>query len=280
MITLWRGLDRVDCRTTIDEFTGADRLVRLRWPCPVPGALPVSEVADAVVGRGFGLFSADNGEAVDSARHPWTLDNPAVGWFGLSSTVRIRAGKHIRAVSVAEVIAPSARTAAESARALVVALVRAGVTATCSGAAQPRYGNLDVDSNLPDARIALGGPDDNAFTAAVLSAADHRYTAEMHRQLAATGQARVLVPAAKPLAAVWKPGADLRDVLALPVLIVAGAALDDVVAALADDLEDGDIEVRQEVPSGCEPFESRTVALLNRASPGSPSNRTELCIVR
>ena len=39
----------------IDEFTGADRLLRLRWPCPVPGAMPVSEVGDAVIGRGFAL---------------------------------------------------------------------------------------------------------------------------------------------------------------------------------------------------------------------------------
>ena len=31
-LTLWHGVDRVDCRTTIDEFTGDDRLVRLRWP--------------------------------------------------------------------------------------------------------------------------------------------------------------------------------------------------------------------------------------------------------
>ena len=271
VITLWRGIDRVDCRTMIGEFTGADRLVRLRWPCPVPGALPVSEVGDAVVGRGFGLFGADDGKAVDSARYPWTLDNPALGWFGLSSTVRIRVGSQIRAVSVAEVIAPSARTAAELARDLMVALVRSGVTATCSGADQPRYGNLDVDSNLPDARIALGGPDDNAFTAAALNAADHCYTVELHRQLAATGQARVLVPAAAPLAEVWKPGADLRDVLALPVLIIAGhrgSGLSSAVAALAEDLGDGNVEVHQAVPSGCGPFEPRTVALLNRGVPG------------
>lgn len=92
VLTLWEGVGRVDCSTTIDEFTGADRLVRLRWPCPVPGALPLSEVGDAVVGRGFGLMDDDGSQdrAVDSARHPWTLDNPAVGWFGLSSTVRIR----------------------------------------------------------------------------------------------------------------------------------------------------------------------------------------------
>ena len=55
-LTLWRDVARVECRTTIDEFSGEDRLVRLRWPCPVPGAMPVSEVGDAVVGRGFALL--------------------------------------------------------------------------------------------------------------------------------------------------------------------------------------------------------------------------------
>ena len=195
VLTLWHGIDRVDTSTTIDEFTGADLLVRLRWPCPVPGALPVSEVGDAVVGRGFGLMhdhSTGEDRAVDSAAHPWTLDNPAHGWFGLSSAVRIRIGEHTRAVSVAEVVAPSRDTASESARELMVALVRAGVTATCGSATHPRYGHLEVDSNLPDARIALGGPDENAFTAAVLEAADHAYTAELLRQLSATGQARDL----------------------------------------------------------------------------------------
>ena len=92
-LTLWHGVARVDCRTTVDEFTGADRLLRLRWPCPVPGALPVSEVGDAVIGRGFGLLhESGNASAVDSATHPWTLDNPAYGWFGLSSAVRVRVG--------------------------------------------------------------------------------------------------------------------------------------------------------------------------------------------
>ena len=55
-LTLWNGVARLDCRTTVDEFTGEDRLLRLRWPCPVPGAMPVSEVGDAVVGRGFALL--------------------------------------------------------------------------------------------------------------------------------------------------------------------------------------------------------------------------------
>ena len=273
-LTLWHGVDRLDCRTTIEEFTGEDKLVRLRWPCPVPGALPVSEVGDAVVGRGFGLMhdhASGEDRAVDSAQHPWTLDNPAQGWFGLSSAVRIRVGTRTRAVSVAEVVAPTEDTAAAVARDLMVALVRAGVTATCSSAPRPRYGHLDVDSNLPDARISLGGPDENSFTAEVLAAAGHAYTAELHRQLAAGGQARVWVPASAPLDRVWQRDADLRAVLALPVLIVAGHwadGLSDAIAALVDDLDDAEILVTQDAPAELGDFAARTVALINRGVPG------------
>ena len=249
-LTLWRGVDRVDCATTIDDFVGEDRLLRLRWPCPVPGAMPVSEVGDAVVGRGFALLHNDSG-SVDTAEQPWTLDNPAYGWFGLSSAARVRVGDGVRAVSVAEVVAPTEPMGGQLARDLVVALVRAGVTATCSSADKPRYGHLDVDSNLPDTRIALGGPGQNAFTKAVLAAADPAYTREVEQQLAKTGRARVWVPAAAPLTESWVPGADLRDARALPVLVIAGrddAHLAAAVASVADDLADAEIVVTQHAP--------------------------------
>ncbi len=272
-LTLWRGVARVDCRTTIDEFTGVDHLVRLRWPCPVPGAMPVSEVGDAVIGRGFALLH-DGGRSLDTAQHLWTLDNPAYGWFGLSSTARVRVGSDaVRAVSVAEVVSPAETMSGPLARELMVALVRAGVTATCSGADKPRYGHLDVDSNLPDMRIALGGPTRNAFTKAVLAQADPVYTAELDRQLAKTGQARVWVPAATPLAEVWVPGADLRPLRALPVLVIDGRDkkhLRAAIASVAEDLGDAEILITQDAqqaPSGMEPFEGRTVALLNRGVP-------------
>ncbi|OBJ50428.1 NEW3 domain-containing protein [Mycobacterium sp. 1423905.2] len=268
-LTLWRGVARVDCRTTIDEFSGADRLVRLRWPCPVPGAMPVSEVADAVVGRGFALLH-DGDRSVDTAEHLWTLDNPAYGWFGLSSTVRVRSGGAVRAVSVAEVVSPAEAQSGPLARELMVALVRAGVTATCSGADRPRYGHLDVDSNLPDARITLGGPDRNVFAKAVLAEADPSYTADLERQLDATGQARVWVPAATPLAQSWVPSADLRGPRALPVLILDGVDDQHLAAAITSvigELSGAEITVHQQAPSGMEPFEARTVALLNRGVP-------------
>ena len=268
-VTLWDGVARVDCRTTLDEFAGADHLVRLRWPCPVRGALPVSEVGDAVIGRGFGLMH-DRGSAaaVDAAHHPWTLDNPAYSWFGLSSAARVRVGERVRAVSVAEVVSPAETVSAPLARDLMVALVRAGVTATCSSADKPRYGDLSVDSNLPDARIALGGPDENAFTAAVLADAEPVYAEELKRQLYATGAARVWVPAAVSLADEWVPDADLRRVRALPVLVIAGSSLEAAVASVVDDLADAEIAVEQDAPSEVDRFESRTVAVLNRGVPG------------
>ncbi|MBI2697137.1 NEW3 domain-containing protein [Mycobacterium nebraskense] len=268
-LTLWRGVSRVDCRTTIDEFSGVDRLVRLRWPCPVPGAMPVSEVGDAVVGRGFALLH-DGPESVDTAQHPWTLDNPAYGWFGLSSAARVRSGEAVRAISVAEVVSPDEAVSGPLARELMVALVRAGVTATCSAADKPRYGQLDVDSNLPDVRIALGGPARNAFTKAVLAQADPVYADELDRQLATTGQARVWVPAATPLAAVWVPGADLRAAAALPVLVIAGRDEESLAAAIAsvsEGLADAEVVVTQRAPAGIDGFEDRTVALLNRGVP-------------
>ena len=277
-LTLWHDVARVECRTTVDEFTGADRLLRLRWPCPVPGALPVSEVGDAVIGRGFGLMHEAGSEAaVDSAIHPRTLDNPAYGWFGLSSAVRVRVGdagarssndQAVRAVSVAEVVSPSESASAPLARPLMVALARAGVTATCSGADNPRYGDLAVDSNLPDARIALGGPDQNAFTAAVLAEADPVYAEELERQLSSTGHARVWVPPSSPLADEWVPGADLRRVRALPVLVIAGSDLEAAVGSVVEDLADFEIVVDQAAPAQLEPFESYTVAVLNRGIPG------------
>jgi alpha-mannosidase len=271
-LTLWRDVARVDCRTTIDEFTGADRLVRLRWPCPVPGAMPVSEVGDAVVGRGFALLH-DGPESVDTAHLPWTLDNPAYGWFGLSSTARVRVRDTVvRAMSVAEVVTPAEANSGSLARDLMVALVRAGVTATCSGADKPRYGDLDVDSNLPDVRIVLGGPARNAFAKEVLPEGS-AHAKELDRQLTETGRARVWVPAATPLTAAWVPGADLRGPRILPVLVIDAideASLNAEIAAAAADLDHAEIVVdqdTQQAPTGAEPFEARTVALLNRGVP-------------
>ncbi|MFF5228134.1 glycoside hydrolase family 38 C-terminal domain-containing protein [Dactylosporangium sp. NPDC000521] len=258
ILTLWHGDDRLGLTTRVDDFTGEDHLVRLCWPVDVPGGLPVSEVGNAVVGRGFGLVE------VDSEQAPWTLDNPAQHWFAVSSTARVDVHdpsgvrRHTRAIGIAEIVA------AQDVRELAVALVRRGVTATTSRPGGPRYGRLAVDSNLPDVRISVGR---TAFTAAVLAAADTSFTGEIDRQLAVAGRARVLVPAARALTDVWVPNADLTGVLDLPVLIVIGAG---AVEALCDDLAaTGTVPVTQPVTGMPDPdLDDRTVAIVNRGIPG------------
>ncbi|MFE0462408.1 NEW3 domain-containing protein [Kitasatospora sp. NPDC058965] len=255
-VTLWRGAARIDCRTRVLDRAGVDRLLRLRFPLDLPGTLPVSEVAEAVIGRGFALPDVDVAEA------PWTLDNPANGWFGLGATARVRLtdpdGSALgeRALGVAEVVVPTLDTAAE-ARELLVALGRVGVTATTAAADWSRYGWLEVDSNLPDFRVLIGGPERNPATRELFERAGREY-AEV---LAAHG--RVWVPAEKALAEVWQPGADLRDLRALPALVV------DDPAALAADLADARIEAccPGRPPAG-EQLTDHTAALLTFGLPG------------
>ena len=265
-LTLWAGTEQVDAATAIDGFQGEDDLVRVRWPILVPGALPVTEVGSAVVGRGFGLID------VDSGTHPWTLDTPACNWFALSSTARARVtdreGVLIaeRAMSVVEIIGPNGDTGAAT-NELAVALVGQGVTSTASRGDGPRYGNLAVDSNMPDFRIALGGPGENAFVAELLAALDSAYTGEIDEQLASRGTARLWVSAAQSLEKVWVPSADLTDVRSLPVLIVVGEA---EIRSVAADLDDAVIDVVQSsaLSTASEPsLDDYTVAVLNSGIP-------------
>ncbi|MFG1941828.1 glycoside hydrolase family 38 C-terminal domain-containing protein [Nonomuraea sp. NPDC048826] len=264
-VTLLAGSNRVDFTTRVLSYTGADRLLRVRFPAHVEGALPVSDVAGAVIGRGFALPDAD------SAEHPWTLDNPAGTWFGLSSTARVDLGEAgARAIGVAEIVVPGPQDA-PGARALVAALAKAGVTATTSTASGTRYGWLAVDSNLPDVRIVLGGPDANPVAAELLSRCDPAF-----QEALKAGAPRVWAPAERPLAEVWQPTADLRDLRALPALIVAGP-VDELVADLADAV------VPAVCPAGGERLDDRTVALLAYGLPGfavDPSGALHLSLMR
>jgi alpha-mannosidase len=284
VVTLWQGVGRVELTTHVEEFSGGDQLVRVRFPCSVPGALPVSGVAGAVVGRGFALPEVDTGSA------PWTLDNPAYSWFGLGSTARVSlrsvegAPVGRRAVGIAEIVFGDTQRAAEIGRDLAVALVRSGVTSTCAAADWPRYGTLAVDSNLPDVRVVVGGPVENTLTASLL-AASPEIGVQLEEALASSGRAVLWLPAREPLRQAWRPNADLRALDALPVLLIAGADPDGTraaVAAVVDDLDDAEIEA---VTTSAEPelLDDYTVVMLERGTPGfavDPSGALYLSLMR
>jgi hypothetical protein len=261
------GADRVEFRTHVDGSIGRDRLLRVRFPADVPGGLPLYQTATAVIGRTFGAVD------VDSADTWYTLDNPALGWFGLGSTARVRTPDgSLRAIGVAEVIAPDDQNdLASPVRNLLIALAQAGVTATCSTPDGARYGAIDVDSNLPDVRIVLGSPELNAFGAALP---------------AVPGSVRAWVPAARSRSDAFAPNADLRGARDLPVLIVAGrdpAELATAIASLIEDLTDAVIEVDSDVPAGDDVLADRSVAVLNRGTPSgvvTPDGTLHLSLMR
>ncbi|MEU9048957.1 NEW3 domain-containing protein [Streptomyces sp. NPDC048384] len=273
-LTLWKGVDRLDLTTTLDGYDGADRLIRVRWPSDVRGGLPVHEVADAVIGRGFGFVE------VDSERFPWTLDNPANTWFGLGSTARVAvadgSGRPLgeRSIGVAELVYGSWDEAGELGTGLAAALVRVGVTATSTIAGGPRYGDLEVDSNLPDIRVAVGGPERNSVVAEALGW-DPAAGRELRRQLAERGVAAVWVAPRASLREEWVPGADLRDLERLPLLVVAGDRPEDdakAVDALIADLDDAVLRATaagggEALPPG-DTWDGRSFAVLNRGTPG------------
>jgi alpha-mannosidase len=279
---LWDGARRVEFRTHVDGYTGRDRLLRVRFPADVPGGLPVYQTATAVIGRSFGAVD------VDSADHWYTLDNPAHQWFGTGSVARVRDRSGLsQAIGVAEVVGPLLPNGAGGLlRDLLVALVAAGVTATCSHADGTRYGAVDVDSNLPDVRIAVGGPEVNPFTAEVLSAAGPGYAKALAARLAeGQGTARLWVPAARGRADAFGPDADVRGAADLPVLIVAGD-LAVAIPALVADLADAVVDTGDAVADAARPavpLAGRSVALLNRGTPGgvvTPDGALHMSLMR
>ena len=294
---LWDHADRVEFRTHVDSYTGRDRLLRVRFPADVPGGLPVYQTATAVVGRSFGVVD------VDSADHWYTLDNPAHQWFGVGSTARVRTGgRHglTQAIGVAEIVCPLLPNGLrDTLRELLVALAAAGVTATCSQADGSRYGGIDADSNLPDVRIAVGGPEVNPFTAEVLAAAGPGYAKALAARLdAGSPAARLWVPASRDRADAFGPDADVRGTGDLPVLIVAGAGpaeLAAAVTALVGDLADAEVEVDDLTDAGSDagsgadggdrlaPLADRSVAVLNRGTPGcvvTPDGTLHMSLMR
>jgi hypothetical protein len=300
---LWDGGDRIEFRTHADGSIGHDRLLRVRFPARVPGGLPVYQSATAVVGRPFGAMGSD------AAEQDFTLDNPAHEWFGLGAAARVALSgpggrRRECAIGVAEVILPEAPSGGaalpdawrSAIRDLVAALAGQGVTATCSRPDGPRYGSLDLDSNLPDWRIALGGPEQNPWTARLLAEAGSWFAADLDRQLASGGFARVWVPAVRSREHVFAPGGDVRGSRDLPVLIVAGDDLAAAIAGITGDLADSVIEapappgpgqVGTGQPTGPDdldpPLAGHSIGLLNRGTPSSlvtPDGTLHIALMR
>jgi alpha-mannosidase len=222
---LWAGLDRVEFVTRLDGITD-EVLVRARFGFDAPGARPVCDTGGAVVGRGFGTPEADTAEVAGVGEHA------ARWWCGLSPSP-----------GSAEIVVPAGVSDAAPLAALVGDLAARGVTASVTRDTAARHGCPDVDTNLPDFRIAIGTAAENLFSAAVLAQAPAAAA-----ELAERGH--VWLPGRLSPAELARPNTDRRGEHDLPTLVVTepGQAL----AAL----------------DSRPPASAVSVALFNRGTPG------------
>ncbi len=274
-LTLWHGIDRVDASTTIDEFTGADRLVRLRWPCPVPGALPVSEVGDAVVGRGFGLMHDHDHRRGPRGRLRRTSLDPGQSGPRLVRAV-VRGADPVRRARPARCRWPRwSRRRTRTPR-------RTGPRADGRAGARRRHRHLRQRAESP-----LRPPRGRLQPARRPDRAGRPRRERFHRRRFSRPPT---TPTPPNCTANWqppgRPGSGYRRPRRwtgcgcptptcatrwrCPVLIVAGhwaGGLRRRRRRLVDDLDDAEIEVTQDAPADCGDFEPRTVALINRGVP-------------
>ncbi|NGO81388.1 glycoside hydrolase [Streptomyces sp. YC504] len=219
---------------------------------------------EAGTGSDSGAVTADVDKASSHSRATTAGAEKADDHSRATTAEAQKADDRSRAATAATTpAAPSTDGPGDPLRDLVTALVQHGVTTTPTRAQGPRWGDLAVDSSLPDFRIALGGPDVNSFTAAVLSDAPAAYTKAVRDRESPL----VLVPAQAPLREVWQPGCDLTGPRDLPVLVLTGDDLPGALAALAATLR-RDAALGALAPAGgAEPFEDRTVGVLVRGTP-------------
>lgn len=155
-ILLLDGEDMVRCTTDLHGHDHDDALLRISWPTPRGGRIPVAQTAIAAIGRNFADIRTDTAIA------PWRLDGTCHEWFGLAAPMLVsgsgEAGDTIEyAVGIAEIVSPHSALSASAGRDIALALVRNGVTSTNTLESDRRYGDLEEDSNLPDLRILLVG---------------------------------------------------------------------------------------------------------------------------
>src|SRR6185437_15012478 len=131
------------------------------------------------------------------------------------------------------------------------------------------------------------GPEVNPFTAEVLAAAGPGYAKALATRLASAPAARLWVPGSRNRADALGPDADVRGPGDLPVLVLAGdlaAAVAGLTGDLADAVVDAGDPVNGEAElTGAVPLADRSVAVLNRGTPGcvvTPDGTLHLSLMR
>ena len=158
-ITLYRGVDRIDMKTVVEDYQSRDDLFTLTFPVNARGGKPVYEdrYAPHVCCAGRKKLSFQT--------HQWAMFShstlaPAVNWMELGPTVKIDLGKGDVNIGMTALIRPDVPAMVRSADALLKALAKKAIPVTPYNDVETtgRYAKLvhfNEDLRTADTRFVL-----------------------------------------------------------------------------------------------------------------------------
>ena len=235
-ITLYKGIDRIDMKTVIEDYQSRDDLFTLTFPVNAQGAKPVYEdrYAPHVCGAGRKKMSFQT--------HQWAMFShstlaPAVNWMELGPTVKLDFGKGNINIGQAALIRPDTPAMVKSGNALLKALAKKAIPVTpyndvYTPGRHAKFVHFNEDLRTCDTRFVLSAEGvANEYEDKLLAGLKPSLKAKFQATLTKNGVALLF---ARDSDNAWQKPMD--------VLLIKAASqekLDDVLAKIADELAAG-----------------------------------------
>ena len=237
-ITLYKGVDRIDMKTVVEDYQSRDDLFTLTFPVNARGAKPVYEdrFAPHVCCAGRKKLSFQT--------HQWAMFShstlaPAVNWMELGPTVKVDFGKGDINIGMAALIRPDTPDMVKSADALLKTLAKKAIPVTPYNDTETkgRYAKLvhfNEDLRTADTRFVLAVEGvANEYEAKLLGGLKPNQRAKFEGELAKKGVALLFT---RDSGNAWSKPMDV-------LLIKAGtqALLDAYLAQIGEELAAGSV---------------------------------------
>ena len=269
-ITLYRGVDRIDMKTVVEDYQSRDDLFTLTFPVNAQGAKPVYEdrFAPHVCCAGRKKLSFQT--------HQWAMFShstlaPAVNWMELGPTVKLAFQNRNSIagdinIGMAALIRPDTKDMIKSADALLKALAKKAIPVTPyndthTPGRHAKYVHFNEDLRTADTRFVLSVEGSaNAYEDQLLAGLKPNLKAKFENELAKKGIALLFIRDSDNL---WSKPMD--------VLLIKAASqeqLDEALAGIAEELAAGSVlTIKNAVLADAPGFtEDYGVSILNKGT--------------
>ena len=227
-ITLAKGVQRIDFRTTLVDVQGEDYLYCVTFPTKLKGAVPVFDERFGVVARN------ESRNYLDFRTHRQIMFSDcavyaANKWTEYGSTALLKMGRNRYALSMVGLVTTKRKGDTAAAERLERAFIKKGVTCTpWHDTGGPHWGSyqdhMDDDLLYTRFRVSMGSGSTNRYTQKLLAAQPAKVRRAFSARLKQNGHAFLFVKDGDLAEPGWP---------ALPVLIVEGKKPKDLDAALS-----------------------------------------------